>query len=361
MRVVFRVDASHQIGTGHVVRCLTLAKGLRMRNVECFFLTKEHKGHLLDLIKKSGFTILLLSNSVNDYHPTKKDPEHASWLGGDWKKDSDQARLLLADISVDLLIVDHYSIDFRWEKSLRNVAKRIMVIDDLSDRVHDCDILLDQNYYKNHKNRYFEKIPHQCITMLGPKYALLDEKFKSVHKKVKVRKGRVKRIFVFFGGVDKDKYTLRFVRILQEFRFLNIHVDCIIGSQNPSKDKIVLECIRYGFDYHIQTNKISEIMSKSDLAICAGGVITWERICCLLPAIVITTANNQIEPLKEIKDLGLIYYLGHKWVNVNKVIRDEVYQAILDVSSSKNIILNKALDVDGLGVERVVSRIIKSE
>ncbi len=361
MRVVFRVDASHQIGTGHVVRCLTLAEELRKHNAECLFLTKDHKGHLLDLIKKTGFSALLLPNSANDYHPEKKDPEHALWLGCDWKKDSDQVRLFLANVSVDLLIVDHYSIDFRWEKSLRNVVQRIMVIDDLADRSHDCDILLDQNYYRNQKNRYIEKVPPQCITLLGPRYALLRKEFKNVHKKVKVRRGRVKRIFVFFGGVDVDKYTLKFVRILQEFRFLNIHVDFIVGSQNPSKDKIVSKCIKYGFDCHIQTNKIAEFMSKADLAICAGGIVTWERICCLLPAIVITTANNQIAPLKEVKDLGLIYYLNHKWSDANKVIRDVIYQAILDVSSSKNIIPNKVLNIDGLGVERVVSKIIRSK
>ena len=145
MLFAFRTDASSTIGAGHVMRCLILARALSEKGAECQFICREHEGHLIDLVRSSGFPVHILplykQISANDAATP-----HAKWLGADWTVDARETLDAIIDKNVDWLVVDHYALASGWESILRKVAKRIMVIDDLADRPHDCDFLLDQNY-----------------------------------------------------------------------------------------------------------------------------------------------------------------------------------------------------------------------
>lgn len=148
MRVAFRVDFSLDIGTGHVMRCLTLAEALRNDGMGSRFLSRRHPGHLIETIRGRGFPVevlLDLTAAQEATFPVELRPVHAAWLGTDWASDARQSRAVLAGSAVDWLIVDHYALDARWERGLRGCCRRLMIIDDLADREHDCDLLLDQN------------------------------------------------------------------------------------------------------------------------------------------------------------------------------------------------------------------------
>jgi len=145
MRIAFRTDASSQIGTGHAMRCLTLADALREQDAECQFVCREHEGHLMGYIRSRGHDTHALPRT-RPSSSFESDLAHASWLGVDWQTDAAQTRQALGNAALDWLIVDHYALDRPWESALRSSCKRIMVIDDLADRQHDCDLLLDQNY-----------------------------------------------------------------------------------------------------------------------------------------------------------------------------------------------------------------------
>jgi len=200
LKILIRTDSSVQIGTGHVMRCLTLADELRERGAEIVFVCRDFAGNLC------GYT--------------EGNLKHAAWLGADWQTDARQVEEIIKDFNThpDWLVVDHYALDERWERYLRSYVKKIMVIDDLADRPHDCDLLLDQNFYENLESRYDGLAPSGCKKLLGPKYALLRPEFREERKNLRKRDGYVKRIMIFFGGSDPTNET---TKALEAVRMLN--------------------------------------------------------------------------------------------------------------------------------------------
>ncbi len=219
MYVVFRTDASHTIGTGHTIRCLTLAKALRESGAQILFICREHEGDLCNHIEEQGFAVHHLSSPREDFI-SEYAPAHAAWLGATWQEDADAtvAAITSLQIKPDWLIVDHYGIDQRWEDVLRPLVDRIMVIDDLADRHHDCDLLLDQNLILDMESRYGDLVPDDCTLLLGPDYALLQPIYAELHDRIPPREGSIRRILISFGGADSNNLT---GRALEAFISLN--------------------------------------------------------------------------------------------------------------------------------------------
>lgn len=206
-RFFFRVDASIQIGSGHVMRCLTLAKALLEHGIQCSFICREHKGHFGELIKKNGFELFLLSTEIGADLQIDSGLAHSSWLRCSIDMDAKQTRQVLPE-KVDCLVVDHYALDARWESQMRSVCQKIVVIDDLADRKHDCDVLLDQNLGTTETD-YSELVPAHCIKLIGPKFALLRPEFAEWREYSLQRRKypELKNILISMGGVDKDNIT----------------------------------------------------------------------------------------------------------------------------------------------------------
>jgi UDP-2,4-diacetamido-2,4,6-trideoxy-beta-L-altropyranose hydrolase len=176
MFVIFRVDSSNAIGSGHVMRCLTLADALREKGCTCQFVCRNHLGKLSALIQEKGYRVTLLP--LQEFQ-VEAYPRHVAWVGADWRTDAKETGALIATLETppDWLVVDHYGLDARWETSLRPGVGRIFVMDDLVDRQHDCDLLLDQNLVANRASRYVGKVPKHAGLMLGPEYALLQPQY----------------------------------------------------------------------------------------------------------------------------------------------------------------------------------------
>jgi len=179
MNICFRVDSSTIIGTGHVVRCLTLAGKLRAKGNDISFICRELPGNIIDQVLSAGYDVYRLPMTNYDDLSHKETENHQAWLAVDRPTDARQTEDILKSLgtAVDLLVVDHYALDISWEKEVREYCENLMVIDDLADRKHICDFLLDQNYYKNLEHRYDNLVPRACIKMLGPSYALLRPEF----------------------------------------------------------------------------------------------------------------------------------------------------------------------------------------
>ena len=320
MVIVFRVDSSQQIGSGHVMRCLTLAERFRSkRKAEVIFLMRDLDGNLIDLVKKQEYKVNVLPRSAHDYDLSG----YEAWLTVPQELDAEQSISCLSGIGiVDLLVVDSYAIDVIWEDKLRPYSKKIMVIDDLANRRHDCDILLDQNLYKNMNNRYVGLVPSDCTLFLGPQYALLRQEFYEARKRLKNRSEKLKNIVVFFGGVDATNETMKSLKALAIIDSSQFNIDVIVGNGNPHKKEIKTLCSEHhNWYYHCQVNNMAEFMAKADIAIGAGGTTTWERCFLHLPAIVIAVAENQIEIAEACANHGFIKYLGfHREVNVNDIV-----------------------------------------
>lgn len=313
-KAFIRTDASVEIGAGHVMRCLTLADVLKTNGARCSFICHDYEGHLFDEILRRGYEVCVLSSRETKTNPhdleVNKSGGRKSSLGLDWKFDAFESKRCIGSAKADLVVVDHYNLGAGWESELRGSCKKIMVIDDLANRVHNCDILLDQNYYVNMDERYVNLVPEKCIVLLGPNYVLLRPEFEEAKKRVRQRDGSVKRIMVFFGGSDPTMQTAKVIGALNMLNISGILVDVVVGQNNPNKIWINNICSLSNFKFHCNISNMAELALNADLGIGAGGSATWERCYLGLPTITVAVAENQVRTSKDLAQLGAISYLG---------------------------------------------------
>ncbi len=199
-----------------------------------------------------------------------------------------------------------------------------MVIDDLANRKHNCDIILDQNYYADMKLRYQGLVPKYCNQLLGPEYALLRKEFYVAKKTLRKRSGTIKNILVFFGGSDPSNETGKTLEALIQLKTTDLAINVVVGASNPHKDSLKLICDINNFNYLCQVSNMAQLMAEADLAIGAGGTTTWERCFLELPSIVIAIAENQVGLCEEAAKAGVITFLGVKECVTAKIIANEL-------------------------------------
>ncbi|MFT6909767.1 MAG: UDP-2,4-diacetamido-2,4,6-trideoxy-beta-L-altropyranose hydrolase [Oleiphilaceae bacterium] len=350
MNIVFRTDATSEIGTGHFMRCLTLADTLKKQGSQVCFVSRNLPTHLSDMLEIRGMGLLPLTNKA--LNKNSGDLAHSHWLGLKQEDDAQATIHALSDQEYDWLVVDHYALDICWETALRANVKKIMVIDDIADRVHDCDILLDQNYYTDMRFRYEGKVPKNCQLLLGPRYALLRDEFIKIRNQIKPHTGKVKKLLVFFGGVDADNYTELTIEALSKLSLKEVQVDVVIGMQHPQKKRIVELCSAHGYICHVQTTRMAELMSEADLAIGAGGTAAWERCSLGLPAITISVASNQSNQVIDAAEAGLLYG-PLLYSSFGDLIQNHTRSLLENPCLIKHISSKSMQAVDGKGVNRV--------
>jgi UDP-2,4-diacetamido-2,4,6-trideoxy-beta-L-altropyranose hydrolase len=355
LRVVFRTDANQQIGTGHFMRCLTLADELRRSHADIFFVSRALPLHLQQMLSEHGVQYVALPE--NELTQETDELPHAAWLTTSQAKDAEQTMAALGAGTWDWLVVDHYALDHRFEKPLRSVVQHVMVIDDLADRVHDCDVLLDQNFYLDQAQRYFDKVPSHCKLLLGPSFALLRPEFKAMRDKVQVRTGKVNNILVFFGGVDADNLTGQVLDALIKLN-LGVNVNVVIGQQHPQKEMIRQLCEQHSYNCHVQTNQMASLMAEADLAIGAGGSSHWERCCLGLPSIAVATAANQIPITDALSQLGGCLSLGDFQNTTVEKIKESLLFFLESSVECEKYSKSAFKLVDGNGVLRVAQELI---
>ncbi|GAB3443567.1 pseudaminic acid cytidylyltransferase [Massilia solisilvae] len=311
-RVAFRTDASLQIGTGHVMRCLTLADALAARGADCVFLCRPHAGNLLGLIEQRGHLALALPAPAQGAAAGPAGPAHARWLGTDWATDAADTRKALGGEPVDWLVVDHYALDARWERELRSRCRQLMAIDDLADREHDCDLLFDQNWNgPDYARRYDGLVPAHCQLLLGPRHVLLRPEYLKLREWLPPRDGMVRRVLVFVGGSDLQGLTSRILRALDEPDLRALAADVVVGANYPDAGALAEQAARRpGTVLHGPQPSLAGLMARADLMIGAGGTTTWERMSLGLPGIVISVAPNQTPANQALHDAGYIDFLG---------------------------------------------------
>lgn len=312
-RAVIRVDSSFEIGTGHVMRCLTLAEELREHKFNVTFVKRNLEGNISSLIKEKGYELKLLKKPKmnNAKGKIRENLQHSNWLGVTQEEDAFETYAFIKNKykTIDLLIVDHYGIDYRWESSFKSITKNIFVIDDLADRKHTCDYLLDQNLYSNMEKRYLHLVGEKCKLLLGPRYALLRKEFKESRRLCRVRE-KVERIMIFFGGSDPTNETEKTLRAIQMLGRKDIILDVVVGLSNKRIQEIEKLVKQLKGNFHLQINNMASLMQKADLTIGAGGSTTWERCYLGLPAITIEVAINQSELLEKLATMDVIKHLG---------------------------------------------------
>jgi UDP-2,4-diacetamido-2,4,6-trideoxy-beta-L-altropyranose hydrolase len=429
--ILIRVDASRQIGTGHVMRCLTLATAMREAGVTVEFICREHDGHLCDLLVQRGFAVrrlpaigqALASDSGSGafgglgglgsfdgfgadagFSPAlDRTPDtgssasatatagsalaHAHWLGCDWTQDAAQSVALLAAMPQRpaWLIVDHYALDFRWQRVLRAHVGQIMVIDDLADRQHDCDLLLDQNWVAQMTSRYARRVSASCTCLLGPQYALLQAAYADLRAQRKERQDPPRRIFAFFGGFDPANLSgmaldvfLAACQTVPAAEAAELQLDLVLPAHHPQAFEIEKLAHQHA-NVHLysQLPGLAPLLAVADLALGAGGATSWERLCLGVPSLIVTVAANQQPGAAEQQAHGVLHVLGHldhasagvgafssagTFAAARAALQARMQAALQQVLAQGVAALvpaNLADVVDGLGVGRVLEKLLQ--
>ncbi len=358
-RVLIRVDASILIGTGHVMRCLTLARALAEEGAEVCFVSRDHPGNLNAYIEASGFPVLEISGDGVGGGAFPGDSPHAHWLGGSWEADARQTARHAAARRADLLIVDHYALDARWEAEVGVLPERIVVIDDLADRPHGCALLVDANLGRRARD-YAGLVPSGAIVLAGAEYALLRAEFAAAREKSLARRRdpALRRILVAMGGVDMPNAT---GRVLDAFDASVLPDACqitiVLGSRAPWLDEVRSAAVkqRRPTEVLIDVTDMAELMADSDLAVGGAGVTAWERGCLGLPTLIVTIADNQLAGAKALADTG-----AARWVGGVEDVATRLAGLIEEVAEPRTLAaMSQAASAitDGEGIRRVVAHI----
>lgn len=366
LHVALRVDASLEIGTGHVYRCLTLAKKLRQHGYQVLFICRVLPGNLIELIMSENFMVLSLSQEMLSI-PNNRHCTYGNWLGVEYGREielvMDAVDGYLSQVhrpSLDWMIVDHYGIDADWHIKMRGRCRRILQIDDLADRVFSCDILLDQNFYPEMKRRYQSLSPPDSVSLLGPEYALLSDAFLTLHDALASYEQRYSQggVLFFFGGIDKDNETLKALQgvapLLQKYQLSG---QVILGKHNPHRQEVAAYCAGFAeLQLAIQIDDMAYRMSQSFLYIGAVGATIWE--CCTLglPAITSTVALNQQELALSLSQIDAHIYLGAQQDTTSQTYAIAFEALTNSPERLKSQSVRVAQLVDGQGSRRVIER-----
>ena len=366
MKIAFRTDASLQIGSGHVMRCLTLADSLIAIGASCRFICREHSGHLLELIRQRGHEAIGLpatisSGSTAAVMADETKLAHAAWLGTDWRNDAAETLNALQGELTDWLVVDHYALDARWEHVLRPACRKLMVIDDLADRDHDCDLLLDQNLGRQRQD-YASLVPSQCRVLTGPQYALLRPEFATLREYSLKRRAnsQVKQLLITMGGVDLANVT---GQVLEALKSCPLPADCqitvVMGVTAPwlAQVRELAELMLWPTEVLVNISDMAQRMADSDLAIGAAGSTAWERCCLGLPTLMVVLAENQVEGAKALAQHNAA--LSVDLAALNQQVGQHLFQIVSNKNSLSSMIFSAKEICDGNGIFSVIDSIKK--
>lgn len=364
--IVIRADASTRMGTGHIMRCLTLAAKLKDDNCTVIFLSKQHPGHLNDFIEKSGFEVIPLSKPVN--RPETENNEQL-WLGCHYQDDAKECLQRINDKTlkhIDLLIVDHYSLDYQWQDLLKTVCDKVMVIDDLANRKHHCDILLDQTFGRTQQD-YQALVPEQCSLLLGKEFMLLrDEFYQAIAlakaKRLSVKDSEPNHVLISLGGTDPDNIASSILYWLISMRadYSELKV-CLVANGNSSfiSELNTLTHKHSWIDIIIKPASMAKLMLNADIAIGSSGATAWERCCLGLPTLSIISAENQQLVSKNLMNAGANISLGcFKELKV-QTFKEAFTKLFNDKIHYQQMVQQSFACCDGLGTSRVAKRVLQ--
>jgi UDP-2,4-diacetamido-2,4,6-trideoxy-beta-L-altropyranose hydrolase len=332
---MIRADASTEIGSGHIMRCLTLSDSLSRTGAHIKFICRTSPGNLIQKITSSGYEVIPLPETIP------------------YGSEADFLQRTLAGLPpADWFIVDHYALDKKWEVSFAPYYKKCMVIDDMQDRSHHCHLLLNQNILRA-ENSYWGLIPDFCQALIGPEYALLRSEFAEHRETLNRNFEHPRNILISMGGSDTFNVTLLILESLSSLSNCDIEVKVIAGVQYPFYDDLISRDFPFNVSIGRNTDDMAVLMVWAHLSIGGGGTTSWERCCLGLPGIAIVIADNQLNIARALDEEGCFRNLGwyedlHKWD-----IRNAVADLLGSPATLGEMSRNGMHLVDGRGASRV--------
>ncbi|MEM7718482.1 MAG: UDP-2,4-diacetamido-2,4,6-trideoxy-beta-L-altropyranose hydrolase [Pseudomonadota bacterium] len=354
-RIAFRADGGGKIGAGHIMRCVTLANALSDQGVDCHFLASPGLGALRDAICSAGHTL----HDVCVAAHTTPDPGtplfHASWLRHSQKADAAACASILQAVSPGWLVLDHYALDARWQRTVAPLIERQMSIDDLADRKLISDLHVDPNPLNRHTLESAGILPAGSQLLLGCDYALLRPEFTERRMLRDVRQTNLK-LLIMMGGVDQKGITARILQVLAHSPSIleligEVHV--ILGAASQNQPDVEQCAAEMPCEVRVLRNpgNIGALMAEADLCIGAAGGSAWERCAMGLPSLAVVLAENQTAIAKFLSKKGASFMV--------EIVEDarflDTFRALCRAESRQAMRDNAMKLVDGKGTDRVVN------
>ncbi len=361
--IAIRVDASTRMGTGHVMRCLTLAKKLQQQNCQIVFLCKQHQGNLIAFIVEQGFTVLSLSAPIENI---EQEVDDRKWLGCSYQQDALEVKQALKYHPwLDWLIVDHYSLDRHWQKLIKPLANKIMVIDDLANRAHYCDLLLDQTLNRR-KQDYQRLVPKNCQLLLGADFMLLRDEFSQLRPLAKIKRVNTKSIenvLISMGGTDPDNISEQIIYALITIKNSqpSLTIQVVISPMSTYLEQ--LKSFSHQYDWIkiiVKPKSMAKLMLEADIAIGSAGATAWERCCLGLPTLTIVSAKNQETIAHNLTQAGAAINLGYFYALTQKNFLQQLLATINSPALYINMVKSSFSCCSGLGAD-IVANLLKNK
>ena len=355
MSVVFRVDASINIGIGHVMRCLTLADEIKKTDSDILFVCSALEGNLKRLINIRGFEVSLINHDLE-----VKNNQNFSWY-----QDVNETIGIIKNIKPTWLIIDHYGIDYLWHDKIRKYTNQIMVIDDLANRQMYCDLLLDNTIGRKPKD-YYLLVNNDCELLLGPEYSLIRHEFREyrlLSSKKQFKDFAIRNILVSMGGMDFNNITEDVINSIFALDWSPELVVNVVLSEMAPNIRSVLKLSKktnININIIISPKSMAKLMFEADISIGASGSSAWERCSLGLPTLAICSAENQLDIFKELDNLKVHFATDINGKYKFPSLISQLEKIKENPSVLKPLIENSFNICDALGANRVESKMWQS-
>ena len=343
-RILFFADAGPEVGGGHVMRCLTLARALVERGAECAFVESRAAAPILRRFGWPAQTLLAMADA-------QELPDLVRY-----------AREFAELFEADMVLVDHYRMGAAEETELRGPHRRIAVIDDLADRRHATDVLIDPGFGRR-RDHYAELVRETCLTMIGPSHALVRPEFAQARPRALSRRARhdpVRRVLVSFGLTDVGGITERVVTALTS-RLGDARLDVALGPGAPSLEALAaLAAQDRRIHLHVDVQDMVALAAEADAALGAGGSSVWERACLGLPTATVVLADNQAEMIGRLAQAGAALELDARSGDFEAALAQTWDRLIGDRELRWRLSERSSELCDGRGAERVADAVLDS-
>lgn len=327
MNVFFRVDSNKKIGAGHLARCSYLANFIELESAfPVLFISdkKDFCGHRFIEVKKQIF--IDCSDLIKDAEETIK-----------ILKDKQPPKALL---------VDSYSLDEKWEKAVRPYVDLLVVIDDLADRNHSCDVLIDCGYQRL-KSHYADRVENETTLLIGLDYCFISPDIQKIKNQSKI----ANKIHLYFGSTISNDLVLNYFVSLK--RSLPDYCFNVVLPNEINKDQKEL-WVSYceNNDSIFVERPLSESLIGCSFAIGAPGIATWERAFLEIPGIYIAVNENQIQIIKDLEKMNFCKYAGE----IKNELELNMYpiKELFDSGKIQNLKRDLSGKIDGKGLYRIL-------
>ena len=324
---LFRCDASPTIGLGHLMRCKALASTFVDLGWRCWFATSQE-------------TALLLDDTIPIIVPPGNDGATA-------------VAAAAAARNVGCVVVDHYELDDRFERVIADANMTVVAIDDLANRPHHCDLLVDSNPERSNAD-YVALVSRETRLLLGAPYAILRSEFGALRKGIEEEpRRRVERLLITLGGADPHNISDRVLDALPRLGDRGLNTLLVVGPANRNRDQLAEHAASLGVNVAVDPPELAALMADADLAVTGGGTSCLEFACLGTPAIVIMVAENQRAVTRAVGKAGAAIVLENSEQFDPQQLADVIARVAEDWPLRRGMRIAGRRLVDGQGASRV--------